>query len=167
MGGCGGSAGSSVGIAVRPPRRAAPHCPVPAAVGGTEPLGRGETLASTHRSRPRWAANPQRSASGRREGVFPPCCAQPIPALGFSPAASEGRSTGAVNPGPSSLTRQSRAQVGARGSRGTGDAGPDPGRYRDALALDLASLPVLTPPLYFKISAPPPALPAAAEGFLG
>ena len=113
----------------------APSQPVPAAVGSSEPLGLGEMPASTPSQPSGLGSKPSVKWQWEKRFFFL-YCAQPVPALGFSVAGVVGHSAGAAKPGPSSLSRQSRAKIRARRSRGTEDARPDPGHHWDALALD-------------------------------
>lgn len=109
----------------------APSQPTPVAAGSSEPLGMGETPASTPSQPSALGSKPsvKRQWEKRGLGVFFLYCAQRVPALGFSRTGLVGRSAGAAKPGPSSLSWQSCAEVGAHKSRGTEDARSDPGHH--------------------------------------
>lgn len=94
--------------------------------GSPSPWGWQRRWLSPHPSHLHWAADPQQHGSGKREMFFPVLCV-----TSPSPALSSGQFCGS-EPGPSSLSGQSRAEVQA-----TEDARPDLGQHRDALALDL------------------------------
>lgn len=135
--GCRDSIGINMGInvcSVPACSRLLPPCPIPAHAGGSRELrasGNGRD-ASFHPITAICTGQQTLSEAAvgkERFGVFFLYCAQRVPALGFSRTGLVGRSAGAAKPGPSSLSRQSCAEVGAHKSRGTEDARSDPGHH--------------------------------------